>query len=360
MKNKFKKGFTLVELIVVLAIFTILMAAVMSLIDPVSDIFKNTAVSEKTYAYANNIQTYLQSNLEYAESVVVATSDKIDQDGNGVDIGELNALVEQFRKNHFEYTVTTDNGTDTCWLKGNIHVLRLVNGASDPNRGRIMHRQYEFESDKTISMITDPGETYALNEAIFKARDSRYNFNYALGDGKLVPVGRPAGGNDDSTYKAFDRDRVAAGPNATAGNFTLSIVIDKAGKNNQGSIDVTDTTTDAMGNAVTNTYRAFRMPAVLQECPITFTNINLISGADGHNYAPARPFKKNKTDPVTMQPSGIDGNAGESYVGYAFATSDWDGTNNKGSLVYDSIDFDSDIYFIYALSDEMTTGDAVA
>ena len=49
MKKSIKKGFTLVELIVVMAIFSILMVGVMSLITPVSNMFKSTAISEKTY-----------------------------------------------------------------------------------------------------------------------------------------------------------------------------------------------------------------------------------------------------------------------------------------------------------------------
>ena len=143
----------------------------------------------------------------------------------------------------------------------------------------------------------------------------------------------------------------------------LSIVIDQAGKNNQGSIDETSVTVDADGNPVSsNTYRAFRMPAVLQEVPITFTNINFISGSEGGSAAPARPYKPQ--DPVTgdygavqMQPE-ID----ESYRGLAFATVECVPGNSKlnnGSIIYDTIDFNSDIYFIYALSDEMTAGDPV-
>ena len=50
MNRKVKKGFTLVELIVVMAIFSILMVGVMAITKPVSAIFRNTSISEKTYS----------------------------------------------------------------------------------------------------------------------------------------------------------------------------------------------------------------------------------------------------------------------------------------------------------------------
>ena len=102
MKKMVKKGFTLVELIVVMAIFSIIMVVVMSLIDPVSKIYKNTAVAEKTYANANSIQTYLQTHLEYVESVVVATSNNIGNKDGTVTSDEIRELVEDYGKQHFD------------------------------------------------------------------------------------------------------------------------------------------------------------------------------------------------------------------------------------------------------------------
>ena len=93
MKKMTRKGFTLVELLVVMAIFSILLVGVMAIIKPVSTLFRNTSISEKTYAYANNIQVYLQGKLEYSEDIVVATSDKMDANGdlvfNKVDLATL-------------------------------------------------------------------------------------------------------------------------------------------------------------------------------------------------------------------------------------------------------------------------------
>ena len=49
------KGFTLIELIIVLAIFSVIMTLVMSFIDPVSRLMTKTSVRERTSAYVDNI-----------------------------------------------------------------------------------------------------------------------------------------------------------------------------------------------------------------------------------------------------------------------------------------------------------------
>ena len=74
MKN-FKKrklnGFTLVELLVVMAIFTILLVGTMAFVGPVQKIFKNTNETEKTHAYADTAKNYIEDSLKYAEAIRV-------------------------------------------------------------------------------------------------------------------------------------------------------------------------------------------------------------------------------------------------------------------------------------------------
>lgn len=356
MKKLTRKGFTLTELIVAMAIFSILMVFVLSIADPVSKIFKNASVAEKTYSYANNIQLYLQTHLEYAEDVVVATGDRIDTLGNkngSVDSSEIYDLVEKFRQNHFQYTVMrADDVDETRWLSGQIHTLRLCNTGTD--RGQIMHGIYRFDSNKPIDAAADlvQAETAELNPAFFNARDSRYNFSYALGSNKFVNVPVPTGGDSKEAYKALQLDRDGGAPNISSSSFAVSIVIDKGGKNNTGSVDVTQNVLDGDGNIIgTQNYRAFKVPATVQVAPINFTTINMRETGWGY----PRPFKKNGTENIAMQPDK------ESYLGWGFATNDYSSANNQAmglSLVSADINFDSDIYFIYALSDEMTPADA--
>ena len=359
MKKMVKKGFTLTELIVVMAVFSIIMVAVMSLIDPVSTIYKNTAVAERTYANANSIQTYLQTHLEYAESMVVATSDNIGDHDGVITADEMKEILDEYGRAHFNYIVTakgkdTDKKTldEVCWTEGQIHVLRLVNNG--PNRGQVLHSIYPFTSNNssnagfTLVGYDTVTANPEINPAFFEARDAKYNYSYALGSGKFKNVPVPTGGDADSTYKALDRDVDALGTGIRQNDLALTIVIDKAGKNNQGSKDVTVV---PEGGGEGNTYRAFRCPATLQVCPISLTAINTRSNT---SIGIRRPFKKDGTEAVALQqtitPEADDG------CGWSFLTKR---TSDDSSLVSEQVDFTEDIYFIYVYTDEMKPGTAV-
>ena len=363
MKKMVKKGFTLTELIVVVAIFSIIMVAVMSLIDPVSNIYKSTALAERTYANANSIQTYVQTQLEYAESMVVATSNNIGDGAGGVSSDELQELVEEYGRTHFNYIVTgkgrsgAESELDSvCWTNGNIHVLRMVNSGDD--RGQVMHSVYPFRSNDDTNggfTLVNPSavtEEPMINPAFFQARDARYNYTYALGTCRFVNVPVPTGGDPDSVYRALDRDFRGLAPGVEQANFSMSIIIDKAGKDNRGSIDV------AADDG--NVYRAFRSPATIQSAPISLTNINTIVKyyKDSVLLGRRRPIRLNGTEPIayqsTITPEAADG------CGWSYIAKRVSGPDYGKELISSTIDCTEDIYFIYAYTDEMTPGAAVS
>lgn len=363
MKKMIKKGFTLTELIVVMAIFSIIMLAVMSLIDPVSKIYRNTAVAERTYANANSIQTYLQTHLEYAESMVVATSSNIDalgtKDGN-ITPDELQTVLNDYGQSHFSYIIAGtskgSSGSDletldkVCYVKGRIHVLRLINNG--PNRGQILHSEYPFvtndSSDNGFTLV-DPDDVegaFDLNPVFFTGRDARYNYSYALGASQFVNVPVPTGGDPDSTYKALDLDfnYNPEAPDDAENNGTgisqhtlaLTIVIDKGGKDNKGSIDVID---EDNGN---NNYRAFRCPATIQASPVSLTSMNARTDP---NIGVARPYKKISEDKIEYQST-------RPQFGWSFRTS-LSELNGEKKLADKDVKFSDDIYFFYVNTDEL-------
>lgn len=363
MKKMVKKGFTLTELIVVVAIFSIIMVAVMSLIDPVSNIYKSTALAERTYSNANSIQTYVQTQLEYAESMVVATSNNIGDGAGGVSSDELQELVEEYGRTHFNYIVTgkgrsgAESELDSvCWTNGNIRVLRLVNSGDD--RGQVMESIYPFRSNDDTNggfTLVNPSsvtEEPMINPAFFQARDARYNYTYALGTCRFVNVPVPTGGDSESTYRALDLDFNGLAPNVGRANLSLSIVIDKGGKDNRGSIDV------AADDG--NIYRAFRSPATIQAAPISLTNINTKVDfyKENEDIGRRRPIRLNGTEPIayqsTITPEAADG------CGWSYIAKRVSGPDYGKELISSTIDCTEDIYFIYAYTDEMEPGAAVS
>lgn len=72
MKNKKNfKGFTLVELIVVMAVFGIIMLGAMQFLDPVSKMMKGASLQESNSAAVDNMKRYFEGTLRYANAVDV-------------------------------------------------------------------------------------------------------------------------------------------------------------------------------------------------------------------------------------------------------------------------------------------------
>lgn len=329
MKKMTRKGFTLVELLVVMAIFSILLVGVMAIIKPVSTLFRNTSISEKTYAYANNIQVYLQGKLEYSEDIVVATSDKMDANGDLVfNKVDLATMAEDFRKSHFENTVGY-NGTAVVPLKGKIHVVRLVNSTTDPNfpQGSITERIYDFTSDAAIPTSADPTETQDLNPAFFTARDAAYNFSYALGSSTLEVVPTPPGGDDNKVYRALNRDvDDTLGTGIGTSTLAVTIVLDRR---DGGALAV-----PAGSGKGPYAYRAYRDPVAIQVANLPLTNIRQRQDS---SKGLRRPYKDPTTGKIEYPPIGSH------LLGLSY--DDTKATTN--------VDFNNDIYFIFAYTDEI-------
>lgn len=349
MNRKVKKGFTLVELIVVMAIFSILMVGVMAITKPVSAIFRNTSISEKTYSYANNIQTYLQGKLEYSENLIVATSSNMDRDGDGdVDDADIAAWAEKYRASHYQPTLGTPpvqmsavgyNGHDVVYLKGKVHVLRLLNSDDTTlnlKRGAITHRVFDFDTKTPISTLAPyPAEKSELNDAFFDAQDSAYNFSYALGASNLMVVPTPAGGESGEIYRALDKDYNDTNSGISATTLALTIVLDKK---SGGSIDVP---AGSSGNA----YRAFRSPVAIQIANLPLTNIADRSRRSISTVGVPRPLFDSSTSTVKEISPATVAECGKGF--------EWCDENLATPAGVPGVDFNDDIYFIYSYTDEM-------
>ena len=161
-KNKKLKGFTLIELIVVMAIFGILMVAVMSVIDPLSKLMKRASIQEANSAAVDNIKRYFEGSLRYAECLETFEGGLIDNDGKNYDnysTGEMSQLgatdnetaaVINFIDNH--YTDRTNAGTDNQ-LKGKVRMLKIDNGAG----GVVSEYEWDFEAGYTYMQFDMAG-----------------------------------------------------------------------------------------------------------------------------------------------------------------------------------------------------------
>lgn len=176
MKKLVRKGFTLVELVIVMALFSLVMYGVLQFLDPVSKFFVRSSNFETTTACVDNIRRAIEGNLKYAdrvESFALFGDDTIEDN------------VEKFWEKYFE-------GRELIDCKGEIYVLAFKNfndgrpsdwdGLSDLNDygknkyniGEIDLTTYHF--DKTGFSRGGTDEWY-VNQKMY----GNYNYYFTLG-----------------------------------------------------------------------------------------------------------------------------------------------------------------------------------
>ncbi|MBR6671053.1 MAG: type II secretion system protein [Ruminococcus sp.] len=169
MKNRKKlKGFTLIELIIVLAIFGIILSVVMSLIDPVSKVMKRASTKERTAAYSDNICEYITNSVTYARFVRVYEGGFSKVNDSGVNEAMPGAnLLEQERNAAKLLIEEMLNDAVDCKgnpVRGTVHVLKFVNdkidstgdGNPDLFEGHVYDSSYTFTAG--VKFYDEAGE----------------------------------------------------------------------------------------------------------------------------------------------------------------------------------------------------------
>ena len=329
------KGFTLVELILVMAIFGLLMGGAISLIDPVSKIFQSANMSEKSYSYTNNIQTYLQGTLEYSDNMRAYTTNTMDTDGDcTVEDQEILDLVEDYRLHYYNNVISYDGVTKKEKpTKGKIYVMHLKNS----DRGKITVRTFDFSSHAEMSSKYNvasnfPSEVDQLNKAYFDGYGSKYSFKYVFGADKLVNVADPTGGSDHYAALSNDFNNVPVTASFTDLSITILMSEDPG-------------TSVAVGS--THSYTAFKRPCAVSVANFPLMNINYRGGNAEYRPTlkrdPTNPYKfveVNGQPDIQIQTALETGSSYVNEVDYAKS-----GTDN--------LDVSQDIYFIYSYADEL-------
>jgi prepilin-type N-terminal cleavage/methylation domain-containing protein len=148
------KGFTLVELLVVIAVFGVIMGSAMALVPPVRRVFNKGYTEENVSSSAQIIGNYLDQNLRYAENIVFRESapdgkDLIDYVNNNYSGG-----IYKFQGNDGE-----DQESNFKYISGNIYVMKIDN----TNSGQISRWDYTFTAgDRKVEGVEgylDAGKT---------------------------------------------------------------------------------------------------------------------------------------------------------------------------------------------------------
>lgn len=190
MKQKLK-AFTLVELVIVMGMFTIIMFSVLQLLDPVSKFFVRSSNFEYTTACVDNIKRAVDGNLKYADRVRLYYGfDPYEQGHTGTDkcgtapFNKIREAVNKFYSDFFYQRVCTATS-------GTIYVMTFDNRIKNPNyrdlqqlsaynenkfnRGEIDLFEFRFDSSSDPADVADQTpvvKEWYVNESLYG------NFDY--------------------------------------------------------------------------------------------------------------------------------------------------------------------------------------
>lgn len=222
MKKHVQKGFTLIELIIVMALFSLVMYGVLQFLDPVTKFFVRSSNFETTTACIDNMKRAIEGNLKYADRVrAYANYDPSTIDDN----------VKEFWETFFK-----DRELMDC--KGEINVLIFDNNLAKPahgeedgvpywvfddlseynkgmyNSGQISLQTYYF--DKTGYGLNRTEHWY-VNQKMYS------NYNYRFSVGFSDTVGSSSSEEESSSSVPDSSSSADPTPSFDPADFTITI-----------------------------------------------------------------------------------------------------------------------------------------
>jgi prepilin-type N-terminal cleavage/methylation domain-containing protein len=229
------KGFTLIELIVVMAIFGAIMFAAMGLMSPVGKQFSSTSQYENARSSIDNVSRYISGTLRYADRCMICAGSiyNIDyDDSTGNAPTDVQSKVAKFGEYYFKDNYQID--------KEHVYVLTFNNATGDIYK-------YDFENtagNYTFTQVANTKGYNPINDALF----DDYQFKYYIGSWDYM--------QDDSGDYTLQKQ-------SNDGSGTNTII---SANNMAFTIDVFKKYTDSSGNITTK---------ALQQCSVTsFSLIN--------------------------------------------------------------------------------------
>ena len=194
MVKKTVKGFTLVEMIIVMALFSVIMYSVVQLLDPVSKFFVRSSNYEQSNAVVDNIKRAIEGNLKYADRVSMYLGYAPDgTDDNGLYASNLQNHVANFYDTYFkDRVVTATSGTIYAMYFNNSvrnitpPITRLQDFNDGKwNRGEIVLYTFEYNNAGTKntanSVVNGNLADYATHWYINERLYGNFDISYTLG-----------------------------------------------------------------------------------------------------------------------------------------------------------------------------------
>ncbi|MBP1561132.1 MAG: type II secretion system protein [Oscillospiraceae bacterium] len=223
--KKILKGFTLVELIVVMAILVILMAAIMNMFKPIRETYVDATLYENQRTTQNGIIQYITESVRYATDIGLYTS------GSG-GASSVTDAVEKFTDKYLaangvkttDADYSTKRSNTLSLIKKNAEVIIIDNSTGiysyngQNYKGRLVRRKAVLNGSGEKTELTNSAENIATNEARLALGAAYYgNSNYTITlDMKPDPTG--------TKFVSDDGIKVTVASSATSGVRSNSVI----------------------------------------------------------------------------------------------------------------------------------------
>ena len=167
--KKIIKGFTLIELIIVMAILVILMSAIMNMFKPIREVYVDATLYESQRTAQNGTVQYITESIRYSTDLGMYTMDKV----TNVE-GAVTAFTDAYLTANGVTTTdpdyTTKRNNTLAKIKEQAEVIIIDNTAdayafSNNNyTGRILRRKFVKNASGGIAQITNDAEDVTSNE----------------------------------------------------------------------------------------------------------------------------------------------------------------------------------------------------
>ena len=148
------KGFTLIELIIVMAIFSIIMFGAIRIMNPLDKIVKNASIQESSSSAVDNIKHYVEDSVRYAECVDVYQG-MLSKDGGATPpMTRVEAAKNFIDEHYFNRVVPNSAGTDVNALTGKVRMLEINNDDDGSgNFGTVTEYEWDFTAGQRFTVI---------------------------------------------------------------------------------------------------------------------------------------------------------------------------------------------------------------
>ncbi len=217
-KRNALKGFTLIEMIIVIAIFGLLMAAALSMIDPVSRVYKNAYRENDTQSISENLRRYIGDQLQYADRMAVYTGMSLEGSGEAT----VQYQVDKFRERYYFVPGTgsyLDGGVAKTGIKERIYPYSGFKGNDEIFVLRINNPAMDLDDPATTVGVSSRLGTVTLsryvNGAVVSSKEwstnTTYYNDYAFKIGLQTAVSQNVGGTVENKYVDLEETAGADG-----------------------------------------------------------------------------------------------------------------------------------------------------